>query len=205
MSVIAREFYDRPALEVARDLLGCRLVRQLDGVRMAGLILETEAYQGEEDMGCHAAAGRTPRTAIMYGSPGYAYVYFSYGMHWLLNAVADHEGTPAAVLIRAIQPIAGTDLMTINRPHLALKRGWTDGPAKLTQALGITGDFNGVDLCDPSSGLWIENGQAVQDGDVEQTSRVGLNAVPEPWKSIPWRFVLDTEGARRHEEGSIGS
>ena len=205
MSVIAREFYDRSALEVARDLLGCRLVRQLDGVRMAGLILETEAYQGEEDLGCHAAAGRTPRTAIMYGSPGYAYVYFSYGLHWLLNAVADHKGTPAAVLIRAIQPIAGTDLMTINRPHLALKRGWTDGPAKLTQALGITGDFNGVDLCDPSSGLWIEYGQAIQDGDVEQTPRVGLNAVPEPWKSIPWRFVLDTEGARLHEEGSIAS
>ena len=190
MSGIERSFYDRPALEVARDLLGCRLVRQLDGVRMAGLIMETEAYQGEDDLGCHAAAGRTPRTAVMFGPPGHAYVYFTYGKHWLLNAVTDQEGTPAAVLIRAIRPIEGTDLMALNRPHLALKPGWTDGPAKLTQALGITGDFNKVDLCEPSSGLRIETRSAVLDHDVIQTPRVGLNSVPEPWKSIPWRFVV---------------
>ena len=190
MSVIERDFYDRPALEVARDLLGCRLVRQLDGVRMAGLIMETEAYQGEDDLGCHAAAGRTPRTAVMFGPPGHAYVYFTYGKHWLLNAVTDQEGTPAAVLIRAIRPIEGTDLMALNRPHLAQKTGWTDGPAKLTQALGITGDFNKVDLSDPSSGLWIESGSTVLDRNVKQTPRVGLNSVPEPWQSIPWRFVV---------------
>lgn len=190
MSVIERGFYDRPAQEVARDLLGCRLVRQLDGARMAGLIIETEAYQGEEDLGCHAVAGRTPRTAVMYGPPGHAYVYFTYGIHWLFNAVTDHEGTPAAVLIRAIYPIEGTELMALNRPHLALKPGWTDGPAKLTQALGITGIFNGIDLCDPSSELWIETGSGVLDSDVLQTPRVGLNSVPEPWKSIPWRFVV---------------
>lgn len=196
MSVIPREFYDRSALEVARELLGCRLVRQVSGVRLAGLILETEAYQGEDDLGCHASAGRTPRTAVMYGPPGHAYVYFTYGLHWLLNAVTEAEGSPAAVLIRSISPVAGTAQMAENRPLRRQQRdrgvnhGWTDGPAKLTQALAIKGDFNSVDLCDPASRLWLEFGEAFADGDVDQTARVGLNAVPEPWKTIPWRFVL---------------
>lgn len=190
MPIIAREFYARPALEVARDLLGCRLVRRLEGARLAGLILETEAYQGEEDLGCHASAGQTPRTSVMYGPPGYAYVYFTYGMHWLLNAVTDGEGTPAAVLIRAIQPVEGIDLMSTHRPYRAMQSGWTDGPAKLTQALGIDGAFNTIDLCDRSSGLWIEHGEMVQAGEYTQTARVGLNTVPEPWQTIPWRFVV---------------
>jgi DNA-3-methyladenine glycosylase len=164
MPVIARDFYHRPALEVARDLLGCRLVRQRNGVRLAGIILETEAYQGEADLGCHASAGKTPRTSVMYGPPGHAYVYFTYGMHWLLNAVTDREGIPAAALIRAIHPVEGADWMAENRPHHAFQRGWTDGPAKLTQALGINGDFNRVDLCDPASGLWIEPGDVISAG-----------------------------------------
>jgi DNA-3-methyladenine glycosylase len=189
MPVITREFYARPALEVARDLLGCRLVREQSGVRLAGLILETEAYQGEEDLGCHASAGRTPRTAVMYGAPGHAYVYFTYGMHWLLNAVTDQEGMPAAVLIRAIYPVEGTAQMAANRPYRAGQAGWTDGPAKLTQALKIDGDFNRADLCDPTNRLWIEDGVRLADGDVTQTARVGLNTVPDPWRSLPWRFV----------------
>lgn len=197
MPVIARDFYARSALEVARDLLGCRLVRQLDRARLAGLILETEAYQGETDLGCHASAGRTPRTAVMYGPPGYAYVYFTYGLHWLLNAVTDHEGTPAAVLIRAVHPVEGASLMAENRPRLAFQNGWTDGPAKLTQALAIDGAFNSVDLCDPASGLWIEHGEMIPEENVLQSSRVGLNSVPEPWKSIPWRFAID-EGVIQH-------
>ncbi len=205
MSMITCDFYARSALEVARDLLGCRLVRQLDGMRLVGSILETEAYQGEEDLGCHAAAGRTPRTAVMYGPPGHAYVYFTYGLHWLVNAVTENEGTPAAVLIRAIQPIEGMTLMAENRPFQAMKPGWTDGPAKLTQALGITGDFNGVDLCNQASKLWIEHGETIQDGDVDQTARVGLNTVPEPWKSIPWRFVVHSGNAALDQEVSIGS
>ncbi len=186
-----REFYDRPALEVARDLLGCCLVRVQSGRRLAGLIVETEAYQGEDDLGCHAAAGRTPRTAVMYGPPGHAYVYFTYGLHWLLNAVADHEGTPAAVLIRAIHPVQGKPQMAENRPHLAMKPGWTDGPAKLTQALAVKGEFNQVDLCSRAGSLWIEGGPPIQDEHVARTSRVGLNSVPEPWVSIPWRFVVN--------------
>jgi DNA-3-methyladenine glycosylase len=205
MPVITREFYDRSALEVARDLLGCRLVRHLDGVRMAGLILESEAYQGEADLGCHASSGRTPRTMVMYGPPGHAYVYFTYGLHWLLNAVTGGEGTPAAVLIRALQPEEGMELMAKNRPFRAMKPGWTDGPAKLTQALGITGDLNSVDLCDQASGLWIESGATIPNGDVLQTARVGLNSVPEPWKSIPWRFVVDSRRSAVDVGGIHGS
>lgn len=189
MAIIARDFFNRPALAVARDLLGCRLVREQSGYRLAGRILETEAYQGEEDLGCHASAGMTPRTSVMYGLPGYAYVYFTYGMHWLLNAVADREGTPAAVLIRAIQADEGEGVMAQNRPYRAQQAGWTDGPAKLTQALGIDGSFNRVDLCDRSGGLWIEHGVSLADDEVEQTPRVGLNSVPEPWRSMAWRFV----------------
>jgi len=205
MPVIARNFYDRSALEVARDLLGCRLVRRLDGVRLGGLIVETEAYQGEADLGCHASVGRTPRTSVMYGPPGHAYVYFTYGLHWLLNAVTGGVGTPAAVLIRALQPEEGMELMAKNRPFQAMKPGWTDGPAKLTQALGITGDFNRVDLCDRSSGLWIESGETIPHGDVLQTPRVGLNSVPEPYKSIPWRFVIDSISAAVDVGGTHGS
>lgn len=189
MSLIPREFYDRSALDVARDLLGCRLVRQIDGARLSGLILETEAYQGEEDLACHASAGLTPRTEVMYGPPGYAYIYFTYGMHWLFNVVAERDGSPAAVLIRSIYPLEGSAVMEENRPYHAFKRDWLDGPAKLTQALSIAKGLNKVDLCDPASGLWIENGCAVPDHMVEQTPRIGLNSVPEPWKSIPWRFL----------------
>ena len=191
MALLTRDFYNRPALNVARDLLGCRLVRLQDGQRLSGLILETEAYQGEDDLGCHASAGMTPRTAVMFGPPGHAYVYFTYGMHWMLNVVTEKEGVPAAVLIRAIQPLEGKDRMAENRPYNAGKRGWTDGPAKLTQALNIQREFNTIDLCDPKSGLWIESGEPVPDEAVTRSARIGLNSVPEPWRSIPWRFQIE--------------
>lgn len=191
MSRLERSFYNRSALDVARDLLGCRLVRMMDGQRLAGLILETEAYQGEEDLGCHASAGKTPRTSVMYGPPGHAYVYFTYGMHWMLNVVTGQVEEPAAVLIRAIQPTEGQPLMAQNRPYNAGKRGWTDGPAKLTQALAIDKTFNTVDLCTEADSLWIETGDAVPDSRVERSGRIGLNSVPEPWRSIPWRFNVN--------------
>jgi DNA-3-methyladenine glycosylase len=190
MSILERDFYNRSALAVARDLLGCRLVRQMNGQRLAGLILETEAYQGEEDLGCHASAGKTPRTSVMYGPPGHAYVYFTYGMHWMFNTVTGQVNEPGAVLIRAIQPLEGQALMTENRPYKAGKRGWTDGPAKLTQALAIDKAFNTVDLCTDAGGLWIEPGQSIPERRVERSGRIGLNSVPEPWRSIPWRFNL---------------
>jgi len=187
--ILPRPFYDRSTLQVARDLLGCRLVRVQKGVRLSGTILETEAYQGEADQGCHARAGRTPRTAVMYGPPGFAYIYFTYGMHWLLNAVTESKGFPAAVLLRSIAPLEGLEDMALNRPSLAHTRHWTDGPARLTQALDLTGRLNSCDLCDPSGELLIETAsQVYREEEIETGPRVGLFSVSEPWKSIPWRF-----------------
>jgi len=189
---LPRDFYNRPTLTIARELLGARLVRILDGVRLAGTIIEAEAYIGEEDLGCHAKAGKTQRNAVMYGPPGHAYVYFTYGMHWMLNAVTEKPGFPAAVLIRAICPVEGLEVISARR-----NGGDTLGPAKLTQALGIGAALNGVDLGDPASGLWIEAGTPVAEADVITGPRVGLFTVPEPWKSIPWRFRTSLEPRRR--------
>lgn len=180
---LAPKFYNRPTLMVARELLGSRLVHNLGTQRVSGIILETEAYIGEEDLGCHAKAGKTRRNAVMYGPPGHAYVYFTYGRHWMLNVVTEPDGFPAAVLIRAIQPVEGVDLISARR-----QGGDTSGPAKLTQALGISGALNGADFCNPASGLWIEAGVPISEEGIIASSRVGLNTVPEPWKSMPWRF-----------------
>jgi DNA-3-methyladenine glycosylase len=185
LNSLSRNFYDRPTLQVARDLIGARLVRILDGVKLVGLITETEAYISEQDLGCHAKAGRTPRTQVMYGPPGHAYVYFTYGNHWMLNAVTEREGFPAAVLIRAIQPVEGAEIMSARRHGRD-----TFGPGKLTQAMGITKNENGGDLTTAAEGLWIEVGVHVPDSRVTKTPRVGLYSVPEPWKSKPWRFVV---------------
>jgi DNA-3-methyladenine glycosylase len=183
--ILSRSFYDRPTLKVARDLLGARLVRLLDGVRLAGLITETEAYVGETDLGSHARAGRTARTLVMYGPPGHAYVYFTYGNHWMLNVVCEQQGIPGAVLIRAIQPVEGQDVISSRRAGRD-----TFGPGKLAQALGITGQENGIDLTERNGRLWIEEGQQVPTRLVTKGPRVGLYSVPEPWKSKPWRFLV---------------
>ncbi len=185
---VPRAFFARPTLEVARDLLGVRLVhREADGRRVAGVIVETEAYVGEEDQGCHCRAGRTPRTAVMYGPPGHAYVYFTYGMHWLFNVVTEGEGSPGAVLVRALWPVEGLDLIAARRRGRP-RREWTDGPAKLCQALAIDGRYHGADLCAPHADLFLEFDRTFPDESVTIGPRVGLNTVPEPWKSIPWRF-----------------
>ncbi len=187
MRPLPRGYFDRPTLGVARDLLGQRLVCTAGGVRRAGVVLETEAYVGVEDRGCHASVGHTRRNHTMWGPPGRAYVYFTYGMHWLLNAVTEGEGTPAAVLVRAIAPREGVDAMRARRPGRP-DRLLADGPAKLCQALGVDGGFDGRDLCAPDAELFFEAGSPVPDGEVVTGPRVGLNRVPEPWKSVPWRF-----------------
>ena len=183
--IFPRDFYNRPTLKVARDLIGARLVRILDNMKLVGLITETEAYIGEDDLACHAKAGLTARTAPMYGPPGHAYVYFTYGHHWMLNAVTEREGFPAAVLIRAIQPIEGIEIMMERR-----KGRDTLGPGKLTQALGITKSENQIDLTEANSILWVEAGQFIPDKSVTIGPRVGLYTVSEPWKSMPWRFLM---------------
>ena len=182
-------FYARHTLLVARDLLGCRLVRVLDGVTLAGTITETEAYIGETDLACHARAGETPRTRVMYGPPGRAYVYFTYGMHWMINAVTGEEGFPAAVLIRAVKVEEGLEIATVRRPNIKPAR-WADGPGKLTQCFGIGQEQNGIDLTNTNSGLWIEASGQILDSRVTIGPRVGLYTVPEPWKSMPWRFLV---------------
>lgn len=184
-----RIFFSQNTLSVARGLLGARLVRIDPGGRIAGIITETEAYRGENDLGCHARAGRTPRTAVMYGHPGHTYIYFTYGMHWLLNFVTEGENFPAAVLIRGIKPTEGLEIIATRRSGQPPAR-WTDGPAKICQALDLDASLNGLDICHPASPLWVEAGDAVPDSCVTTGPRVGLNTVPEPWKSIPWRFRL---------------
>jgi DNA-3-methyladenine glycosylase len=185
MKILPRSFYNRPTVTVARELLGSRLIRVQDGLRLAGIITETEAYVGQEDQGCHAKSGLTKRNAVMFGPPGHAYVYFTYGMHWMLNAVTEQDGFPAAVLIRAFEPVEGVEVISSRRQGKD-----TLGPAKLTQALGIDGNLNGIDLCASLAGLWIEAGLAVEDKNIITGPRIGLFTVPEPWKSIPWRFRI---------------
>lgn len=183
------EFYAQPTLTVARQLLGARLVRILDGIYLTGIITEAEAYIGETDLACHARAGKTARTQVMYGPPGRAYVYFTYGMHWMLNAVTQAEGFPAAVLIRAVKVETGQGVVAARRPKIK-SAAWTDGPAKLTRAFGIDGSQNNIDLTSPDFDLWIEPGVVIPDANVTIGPRVGLYTVAEPWKSRPWRFLV---------------
>ncbi|MFZ6031654.1 MAG: DNA-3-methyladenine glycosylase [Chloroflexota bacterium] len=184
---LTRSFFARPTLQVARELLGVRLVRVEGERRIEGVIVETEAYIHETDLASHARAGRTARTEAMYGPPGHAYVYFTYGMHWCVNFVTEAAGMPAAVLIRAIEPVDGLDLIAARRPGRP-RREWCNGPGKLCQALAIDRRFNGADLCTPQAALYVRPGKLIPDSCVTIGPRVGLTNVPEPWKSMPWRF-----------------
>lgn len=170
-----REFYTRHASEVARQLIGAVLVREYSGQQLRGRIVETEAYSSG-DQASHARPGRTPRNLPMWGVPGYSYVHFTYGMHWLLNVVCEPEGQPAAVLIRAVQPFEDMNHRT-------------DGPARLTRAFGIIGADNGVDMTTRVGKLWIEPGEFVPDAHISTGPRIGLGKrVSEPWLSMPWRW-----------------
>jgi DNA-3-methyladenine glycosylase len=177
---------------VARELLGCVLARRVGGSTLRARIVETEAYIGEEDLACHARAGRTPRTDVMYGPPGIAYVYFTYGMHHLLNAVTERVGMPAAVLIRAAEPLDGIERMARAR-SLAARRPVAahhiaSGPSRLCQALGIDLRQNHADL--RGRELWIEAGDAVPDDAVRTSPRIGCSRVPPPWGAMPWRYFV---------------
>lgn len=184
-SRLPRAFFERPTVEVARALLGQRLVHVWHGQRLSGLVVETEAYVGQNDLACHAHRGRTPRTAPMFGPPGHAYVYFNYGLHWLFNLVTEAEGFPAAVLVRAVWPQEGQAVMAARR-HPHPPRLWASGPARLTQALGIDRAFNGYDVCAPTAMLFLEAAPAPSH--VVTGPRIGIDRVPEPWRSVPWNF-----------------
>ncbi len=187
--------FARPAQEVAAALLGQKLVRVLDGRLLSGLIVETEAYGDGDtpDMACHgnrANKGQpTPRTAVMFGPPGHAYVYFTYGMHWMFNIVTGRTGQANAVLIRALEPVEGIEWMQQQRggrPLTAL----TNGPAKLAQALAMDHSCHGANLCDPHGVIWIESTTAVDPAHIGTGPRIGLGQTPEPWLSLPWRYWL---------------
>lgn len=189
--ILGRAFYDRPTLDVARDLLGAVLVHRRAGVVTSGRIVEVEAYIGEDDPACHAAAGLTRRNAPLYGPPGFSYVYLNYGIHNLVNAVTEADGSPAAVLIRAVEPVDGVSVMRRRRARATRGRRRIDvrdlpdsalcrGPGNLTMAMGITLGENGLDLT--NSTLFIEEGSAA-DELASWGPRIGIRVGTErPWR-----------------------
>jgi DNA-3-methyladenine glycosylase len=170
--VLPRAFYERETEVVAREMLGTVLECETDDGIASGIIVETEAYLGEHDLACHAAAGRTARTEALYGPPGTSYVYFIYGMYWCFNAVTRAEGLPSAVLVRAIEPLAGIALMHKRRPRVKSEVDLTNGPGKLCTALGITGSMSAKSL--QRKPLVIREGEPVADHKVEVTTRIGI-------------------------------
>ena len=192
---LPREFFARSTLAVARDLLGCVLVHESREGTTAGVIVEVEAYRGPRDRGAHSFGGRrTARNEVMYGPPGFAYVYFTYGMHFCLNAVTEREGRPEAVLLRALSPVAGIALMRRRRgvddgtPDFRLARG----PGNLCRAMGVDRALNGADLV--TSRLFIRPGERVPSARVRRTPRIGIDYAGE-WVAKPWRLFVAGERA----------
>jgi DNA-3-methyladenine glycosylase len=185
MKRLSRAFYTRDTLSVARDLLGQRLVRLRDGERLSGRIVEVESYIGEGDEACHASRGRTRRNAAMYGPPGHAYVYLIYGMYHCLNLVTEEDGIPAAVLVRALEPLGGLEIMRQLRGR-ADPAELTSGPGRLCQALDIDRSFDRADLCGSRAQLFLEPAPRLPDNRVAAGPRVGVtgdaNAVSAPWR-----------------------
>ena len=183
-AALPASFYDRDTEVVARDLLGCILECRTEAGVAAGRIVETEAYLGEHDLACHAAAGRTQRTAPLYGPPGIAYVYFIYGVHWCFNAVTRAQGLPSAVLVRAIEPVSGVEIMRGRRPAARRDVDLTNGPGKLCAALGIDSRHNAVPLQRPP--LVIREGGRVPARDIVITPRIGIREAAD-W---PLRWLI---------------
>ncbi len=176
---LARPFYERPTVEVARELLGKYLVHRTAQGPIIGRIVETEAYVGPEDRASHAWRGRTPRAAIMFGPPGYAYVYLIYGQHHCLNIVTEREGYPAAVLIRAVEPIV---------PEAARAAVIPNGPGKVCRYLEVDRTFNGADLC--GSVLYVEDrGEVLSPECIVAAPRIGVDYAG-PWREKLWRFYI---------------
>jgi DNA-3-methyladenine glycosylase len=172
---LGRAFFDRPCLDVARELIGTHLCHRYGKHVLSGRIVETEAYIGQEDQACHARFGETPRARILFGPPGHAYVFLIYGMYDCFNVVCEAAGRPAAVLVRAVEPDPGVE-------------GKTDGPGKLCRALHITRAQNGHDLSGEDVTLWIESHRDERRPRVVATERIGVDYAGE-WAKKPWRFV----------------
>ncbi len=186
------DFYRRDALALARDLLGCLLVHEAAAGRTSGIIVETEAYRGPADQAAHSFRGRrTARTEAMYGPPGRAYIYLIYGMHVCLNVVGGEEGAPEAVLLRALMPVAGVELMAQRRGvELATTASLyklCSGPGKLTKAMGITRQHYGIDL--RGDLLYIVKDRTFADDNVTVTPRINVDYAGE-WRDKPWRYIV---------------
>jgi DNA-3-methyladenine glycosylase len=184
LAPLPHAFYERASVEVARDLLGKTLWRRTEAGLTAGIIVETEAYDGANDPASHAWRGQTQRNAVMFGPPGRAYVYFTYGMHYCINAVTGPVGQASAVLLRAIQPSAGLDIMCERRGQRISDRDLARGPGRLCQALGITTADNGTDLA--GDALWISETADAPAFLIAVTPRIGITRAAER----PWRFVV---------------
>jgi DNA-3-methyladenine glycosylase len=182
--ILKREFYDRETELVARDMLGTVLECRTERGIASGMVVETEAYIGEEDPACHAAVGRTRRTEPLYGRPGLSYVYFIYGVHWCFNAVTRREGLPSAVLVRALQPLEGIGLMKERRGPRISEVNLTNGPGKLCAALGIDGSCNGLSL--QRGPLVLREGESIPSSRIVTTTRIGITKAAE-W---PLRYYV---------------
>jgi DNA-3-methyladenine glycosylase len=180
---LSRRFYRRDPRVVAPELLNKLLVRD-DG--RAGRIVEVEAYCGSEDPAAHTFRGKTARNATMFGPAGHLYVYFTYGMHWCANAVCGEVGEGVGVLMRAIEPVAGIELMRAARPRAMRDRDLASGPARLAQAMGITGEFDGIDLVKNERGLRIVSDGTPPPVDAIAGPRIGISRGTEH----PWRWHL---------------
>ncbi|MBO6585656.1 MAG: DNA-3-methyladenine glycosylase [Gracilimonas sp.] len=189
-SKLSRSFYERDeVVQISKELIGKVICTNFDGVQTAGIIVETEAYNGRTDRACHAYPDvRTARTETIYGPPGYAYVYLCYGIHHLFNVVTNREGLADAILIRAIQPIEGEDIMVQRRGRDKLQPVITNGPGKLSQAMGITTSNNQSDLLGDI--IWIEDrGIKFAEKEIEASPRIGVDYAGED-AELPWRFTV---------------
>lgn len=183
MKRLPRNFYARNTIDVAIDLLGCHIISNVGDIKTGGMIVEAEAYIGEDDKACHAHPGPTARNLIMYGKAGLLYVYFTYGMYNMMNIITERPGIPAAVLIRAVEPIYNIDEMA-HRRNTANPHEISSGPGKLTQALGITVEHKGADLC--GSDIYVK-GPREKKIEIMASSRVGIG---ERWNEKLWRFFI---------------
>lgn len=194
MKKLDREFYNRDSILVAQEILGKTLVHEISGQRVAVKIVEAEAYMGIEDKAAHSYGGRrTPRVEVMYGNPGFSYVFMIYGMHYCFNVVTKEPGIPQAVLIRAAEPLEGTEWMAQRRfgkSYAELtkhqRRGLANGPGKLCSALSIDKSCNGMDLCGDT--IYFEEGNR-EKFSIRSTKRIGIDYAEEAVE-FPWRFYI---------------
>ena len=191
---LPRAFYERPTETVARELLGAVVVRRLEGETLAGRIVETEAYLGGNDQAAHSYAGVTPRTSVIFGPGGHAYVYFIYGVHHCLNLIAQPAGVPGCVLVRALEPVSGLDMMRLRRGRPRKDRDLASGPGKLCQALGIGLAEYGADVTDPTGALTVLPSNLPAPLDITVSTRIGIRRSAD----LPLRFFIrDNEHVSR--------